>query len=324
MQGANNNPLGTPLQISNEGTEPRSTRKRRFFVDDDGCPFLDDHKSAAAAKSRASFLDFHFDVLQSLYKKNGDGGIETAAAVDVNVWKMIQSFIQQREQLLFSKHEAACMQGIHSEAVRHQVADDAGSPTSGDGNNNTVTQQQQSSPGSPHMRNNNVTRLNHEKPSPAYALKNNSKYLSQASASSSPPMLNDATLSSSSSSNHFHVVARLLGRRRKIVESSFQQQADPFQPLLQATGARIASLQQELHELQQSVRRQDQKRIHDLVSANIYKSRPNKALVKDAGSEEQLSAERSRMAEMECKIRLWSLLAEDLRAAISAPAVVAP
>lgn len=272
-------PIGCELESSETCW---AKKQRRFLV---GEPGLD----GLGPISRAKFLDFHVDVLHSIYRRNVGGA---SAAVDDSVWETIKAFLQLRDQLVLAKQEAACMQGIHNEAMRYL---EAGLPP-----NNPAAPSPGSSP-----RPNTDPRMN-LKSSPVYP---HSTFLSQNTVSSPP------NVASTSSNNQFHIVGRLLGRRSKIVESSFQQLANPFQPLLQSTSARILSLQQELREMQQSLRSQDQRRMRNLVDGNVYKSKP--ATQHNDFTEEQQSAERSCVADMECKIRLWSLLADDLRGAIS-------
>lgn len=269
----------------NKGIKPRSSKKRRFF--DDSC-FVDIN-----LKTHARFLGFHFDILQSLYTAEAIGG---EAVLDATVWTMIKSFLQQREQLLQAKQEAFFMQGIHSEAVRYVE--------SGAAKKMMANYQ---SPDKSHAH--SIPRLS-QKSSPVNS--QNKKYSSQTSASSPP--IKEALYASSL--DHFHIVTHLLGRRSNIVKTSFKQQADPFQVILKLSETHILSLRQDLHELQQALRIHDQKRIQDLVAANVYKS---KAVgpAKDDLSEKERSAELSRMVEMECKIRLWSLLSQDLREGIS-------
>jgi hypothetical protein len=124
--------------------------------------------------------------------------------------------------------------------------------------------------------------------------------------------------------NQFYIVARLLGRQHNIIESNFYQQAQPFQPLLASTIARIGTLQQELHQCQQRRWATDHERVSEALAVGERWGDTSTSTIRAAvdppssftDAEETEENERSRDVTLESKIRLWSLLAQDLQDAI--------
>ena len=107
------------------------------------------------------------------------------------------------------------------------------------------------------------------------------------------------------------------------MESNFQQQAQPFQPLLASTIARIGVLQQELHHCRQRRWVTDHQRVSEALAVDDGRWNNNNSNSGDTTFTTATSCtavdeenERSRVVTLESKIRLWSLLAQDLQDAI--------
>lgn len=284
----------------------------------------------------ARFLAFHRDMLGLLHKDD--------ECLDPKIWKMIQNFLLQREQLLESKHRAGAMKDIHCESLRHGEGEAAwmtkkfGCPNS-QAEERQGKNQASSNAATPQMRNLAPYHdANSVKPSPVLSRHTirGSLLLSQHVSQNSPETgkgsgamdhhNNSSSSVHSHNNNQFYVVARLLGRQHHIIESNFYQQAQPFQPLLASTVARIGNLQQELHQSQQRRWAIDHQRVSEALAvgerwsskSSISNSNMSAAVdppspLKDAEDEEN---ERSRAVTLESKIRLWSLLAQDLQEAI--------
>jgi len=299
--------------------EAGGSLKKRRFLEPSG---LDYPKRGKHAR----FLAFHFDVLQSLYSKNNDHqatDANTSGVVDASVWEATQMFLEQRDRLMQAKEEAECMKGIHDESLRFTTCEER-DPTGRDhSNRNKATAMGNNSvsptAATPHARN-----VANRKLSPVISQKPSFRgsFLSSQTSLHSPSTGGTAAAGGPTAAiggvpHRFDIVARLIGRRHQLVESTFQQQAQPFQPLLGTTEARIVALQHELHHLQQSCAAADQKCLSDLLHSTTADA-PEKPAASNIMKEEV--ERRNRKTTLEVKIRLWSLLVQDLREALGAGA----
>lgn len=236
---------------------------------------LDLSKNSAQAR----FLSFHFQILQTLH---ADDDADDGSAIEASTWTLIESFLKQRERLITAKKEVVCMQGIYKESLQY------------------FTEQQSCD----NMSIQTTPRRHHlPKPSPVFS---HYPLMSQASVSS--------VVHNDQNSQNFEIIARLLGRRHKIVEQEFQKIGkESFEPLLLATEARVEQLRKEQSAEDLATSTRNQKCIQDLLAVNIYKEKQPRTSTTLEGEE---TSKRSNSAKLECKIRLWSLLAHDLRHAI--------
>ena len=244
---------------------------------------------------KARFLAFHTDILQSLHNKDDE-------RLEPKVWKTIHRFLQQRERLMKSKHCARNMKSVHGEALRHcddfEVGGNAATPQAVRNVGSVVGSGVKSSllVNSPTFR--------------------GSVLFSQTAASQNTPGGGGAAAEHLSSNpdnnnNNFYIIARLLGRQHQIMESTCQQRAQPFQPLLATTLTRIGTLHRELHRLRQLRWAAHHQHVRDALSV-AEDDRPPES----SSSSAQQDEERCRVAVLESKIYLWSLLAHDLQEAI--------
>jgi hypothetical protein len=306
------------------------SNKKRRYEPSDVTPQL----SFASNALKPKFIRLHLEILRSLYQGgsttngNDDNGI-VSAFKGVEIWSTIERFLLQRDELLRDKQTVVSMASIHSEAMRYvdtvnhnsQLVEAATATAAQPGSSLRSPQWRSASP---------------------RAVNNHAKLTSQtiAAASSPQPMTAKSnSLSVRSDRASFGIVAELLKRQRDLVGKAFQHRATrPFGTLLTATNAHIVALQRTLYHVQQALRQAQFQEWHDLVV--VPHTTPRKRLAhqthapspllgpippvaaaapttEDAPHQLPKPQLRSQAADLECKIRLWSLLAQDLRHAIT-------
>ena len=323
-----------PQKIAGEAKpSSRSGTCKRQWMDPAATGWGEGRHTTTKRLKQARFLSFHQGILGLLHQDD--------KCLDPKIWETIQRFLQQRERLLESKHRAGSMKDIHNESLRHcdgEAAWMAQSQLACTNSHNDKANSANSTTATPSMQNlafyfNSNTSV---KPSAVLSrptirgsfLQSQQQSLSQTSPATcrsgggTTDHHHNSNSTNPHSDNQFYIVARLLGRQHHIMESNFQQQAQPFQPLLASTIARIGVLQQELHHCRQRRWVTDHQRVSEALAVDDERWNNNShsgdttfttATSCTAVDEEN---ERSRVVTLESKIRLWSLLAQDLQDAI--------
>jgi hypothetical protein len=317
-----------------------SNKKRRYAPTDvTELSFATNALKPSLHPSAPKFIRLHLDILRSLYQRgsatngNDDNGIASAFK-GVEVWSTIERFLFKRDELVQGKQTVVSMANIHSEAMRYvdtvnhssQLVEAA-----------ATAAQPGSSLHSPQWRS----------ASPRPVHNNRAKLTSQpigAASSPQPMTAKSSSLSVKSGHASFGIVAQLLKRRRDLVANAFQENATrPFETLLTATNAHIVALQRTLYQIQQALRQEQYQEWHDLVVVAPHATARKRlahqthapspllgpippavvaataaaSTIKDAPHLLPKPQLRLQAADLECKIRLWSLLAQDLRQAIT-------
>ena len=269
-----------------------------------------------------NFIEFHFSVLQSLYKKPQEEAISLATSltdatpsshdgnfdgdnedtpIQESLWSMIECFLQERVQILHAKQEALCWSGIHKEARLITTSNESSSTLK------AGAFEQQAVPTPPSHR---TAR------SPSFLAHYPSLSASQMT-STNPSSKHQPTASS------FHIVARLLGKHSKTVSEKLEQQVHTYRFLSAFANERMAILQKQLKRLEQELDDEEQRRLGDLVVMSCDQYQPDRnhrlsspGTKRKASPQQRLDVvgdrERSRVLALKTKIRLWGLLAADL------------
>ena len=264
------------------------------------------------------FIAFHFKILKSIYdesdkarsNKQTDDHTTTTAfehhdddlAVQVRTWATIDKFLHDRSDILKSKEEASRWSWIHEKALcvgKEDQQGEAVSPLKKHHSARQLLQQQQQHTSPPSHR-------------PLYA--------TTTQLSSTTPTKNyHPTNSNNIADDPFRIVARLLGNHSNDIRQDFEDQIASYKTLLESTNKRIAHLQKSLTNLQQTLQDEDQKCVSDLINRTIYAVHSNSKSMeahpnnRNTSTPVRMEQAVSRVLELKTKIRLWSLLAADLK-----------
>jgi hypothetical protein len=278
--------------------------------------------------SSSSFLGFHLELLKTLYvekpENDNDNDIlsgnctvagtlssqqqqqaETKdkwddGPIDPSIWKMAESFLIQRSSLAQNKKEATRLQGIHQETIVFMEEGESRLDFHKNNSTGVSTAEQSVSPVQQYRR-------------------LHSPILSNASQYASPTNKAKSTARSTS----FGIVSRLLQRRSKSANRAFQKQIDPFQPLAQQTCYLVKKLQDMLKVHKDAQLAKDQAATNELLTSAIMPSQSSQhqSTLLSGGNNNSLSSpsedERCRLVQLQTKLKLWSLLAQDLNREIA-------
>jgi hypothetical protein len=327
---------GGGLDDSYDAPEDKHSKRRRLTYQADD--YALESSSSASTIPAASFLGFHLQLLKSLYfhktehDDNKDGIISSNCAgtsnatananatdtlspqqqdvevesekkdnkwddgpVDPSVWNMAESFLVRRSSLAQTKQEATRLRGIHQEASLFIEQGEFRLPF--------------------HKKNAAGASTTDAAVSPIHQYRRlHSPILSHASQYDSPT--NKAK--SAARTTSFGIVSSLLQRRSKSADKAFQQQIHPFQPLLQQTRDLVQKLQEMLKVHKDAQLQKDQAITNELLTSAIMQSQPSQqSAFISGGKKSPLSSpsqdECCRLMQLETKLKVWSLLAQDLR-----------
>ena len=257
------------------------------------------------------FLPFHLRVLKSLY--DYDDGEDLTPTKDT--WDAIEGFLKNRQNLINFKTNAVRYRAIHKQALRFasKHASTQQSTTSAIATTTTAT----TPVSSPLVHKINTPRsggLKSVTTTPSYTLHRPSQLLQRT------PNGSAKANKQQQQRGPFILVARILEQRAKNVDSTFQDNVKrPYKPLLQRIRQTIEQLQVVKQRHTQALSLQNQKISKQILSINVYSSsrvpQENVSAIADRIREERLrsDAERSRSAATESKIRLWTLLEQELK-----------
>jgi hypothetical protein len=227
-------------------------------------------------------------MLRQLYKDDNSIGDDT--------WEIAMRFLENRKELNQTKKQAADWRAILTESSR--LCKKMGEPSIQSPSKKHFLRQAKSSP----------IVSNYYPPLLGQPMSGNCNVAVSASQSVQQQTVNPLGMISS-----------LLGYRQQVVQNRFQSLAQPFEPLLRSVLQTIQTLRLEFENIRSSNHQKELSSISDcLVGAHIYKKNHKRAVVSNALLQSQPSeTERSKWTELQSKIYLWSLLAYDLKNAIS-------
>jgi hypothetical protein len=312
---------------AHENDDDKHKRRRLTYHAGDSAPESSLSLSSSTVPS-TSFLGFHLELLKSLYIQNVENDndndnlsrncaiagtlssqeqqqAETKekwddGPIDGSVWKMAESFLIQRSSLAKNKQEATRLQGIHQETIVFMDEGDSRLAF--------------------HKKNSTGVSTTDASVSPVQQYRRlHSPILSNASQYASPTNKAKATARSTS----FGIVSRLLQRRSKSANKAYQKQIHPFQPLLQQTCHLVKKLQDMLKVHKDAQLAKDQAATNELLTSAIMPSQSSQhqstALsgVKNHSLSSPSEDERCRLVRLQTKLKLWSLLTQDLNREIA-------
>jgi hypothetical protein len=313
-------------------------RRRLTYHGDDNAPESSSPSPSPSPSSSTvpstSFLGFHLELLKSLYVENpeidddddDDDDIRSRncavagtlssqqqqqaetkekwddGPIEMSVWKVAKSFLIQRRSLAQNKQEATRLQGIYQETI--------------------VFMQEGELRLAFHKKNSTGVSTADASVSPVQQYRRlHSPILSHTSQYASPTH-NKAK--STARSTSFGIVSRLLQRRSKSANRAFQKQIHPFQPLLHQTCHLVNKLQDMLKVHKDSQLAKDQAVTNELLTSAILplqSSQHQSTLLSSGVKNDSLSSpsqdERCRLVRLQTKLKLWSLLAQDLNREIA-------
>ncbi|GAX24259.1 hypothetical protein FisN_4Lh039 [Fistulifera solaris] len=106
--------------------------------------------------------------------------------------------------------------------------------------------------------------------------------------------------------NSFFIIAQLLGKEARFFKDVYNHQKHALKPLLSAAEQLISGLGQEVSVLKQAIASEEQKKLHLLLNGASYQ---DTTMQRDSSKD----SDESRLAELQTKMRLWQLLAADLK-----------
>jgi hypothetical protein len=311
----------------NNDDEKHKRRRLTYHAGDDA------HEPSSSLSSSTvpstSFLGFHLELLKSLYvqKVENDNDIDNPSRncavastlssqqqqqvetkekwddspIDPSIWKMAESFLIQRSSLAKNKQEATRLQGIHQETI--------------------VFMEEGESRLAFHKKNSTGVSTTDATVSPVQQQyrRLHSPILSNVSQYASPTNRAKSTARSTS----FGIVSRLLQRRSKSANKAYQKQIHPFQPLLQQTCQLEKKLQDMLKGHKDARLAKDQAATNELLASAIMPSQLSQhqstvlSGVKNDSLPSTSEDERCRLVRLQTKLKLWSLLVQDLNCEIS-------
>jgi hypothetical protein len=268
------------------------------------------------------FLNVHYRLLQSLYQscpmvddhdnsksKNDDSQTSYTAMLidsDDSIWDRIQDFMEQREYIFRYQEKVIHMSSINQEAKKYTQAIATTTPMNDHYHHQSLMQT--SSP----------------------AMMNDLRNTPSGLVLSPPPVASSATLSNHhhrhSTTNAFSVIANIIQQRSNLYQSSVQLPISTtmchFRQLIRDVQNHMQSLRMTQHQFQQSTRQSNINYLHSLVQTK-NRITDSSTCNDDAGSHNKVQSssrnqlnERSYIAELEHKLQLWSLLANDLNVII--------
>lgn len=300
-------------------------------------------ESASSASSTTShFLDFHLQLLKSLYEnahlvtadttdttvalENDNDAIPSDTSspeqqrkklewndgpVDPSVWTLTEAFLSQRSSLCESKKEATRLRGIDREAklfIESRSNRNSGAAASNNGGAITANT-------------NNST-------SPLQFRRLHSPILAGQAQYESPS--NNKTRSSASTAS-FGILARLLHRQFQAAHQAFHDETEAYGPLVENTNELVEKLQDMLRMHANAQRAKDQAATNQLLDSVMHSQQKQQSLqvASPASSTERhaLAAlstfsrspeeERCRIVHLQTKLKLWRLLTKDLEREIN-------
>ena len=297
---------------------PIKRRRLQYDTEEEGMNSKDSNARADGSsvddslcdpRKPSNFIDFHFSILQSLYKKPQEESIAFTSAASLtdttpasdhgdldteednedtpiqeSIWSMIECFLHERVEILRAKQVASCWSGIHKEARLIATSKVSSS---------TVT------PGAFDQQSVSTSPSHHATRSPSFTAHYPSLSTSKI-ASTSPSSKQHPTAAS------FQIVARLVGKHSQTVSDKLEQHVHTYRSLSAFINERIAVLQRQLKRLEQKVDDEEQKRMCDMSLGAKHETSPQERwdVIGDK--------ERSCVLALKTKIRLWCLLAADL------------
>jgi hypothetical protein len=313
---------------AHENDDDKHKRRRLTYHAGENAP--ESSSSSSSTLPSTSFLGFHLELLKSLYiekvendNNDDNDNISRNCAVagtlssqqqqqaetkekwddgpiDPSLWKMAESFLIQRSSLAKNKQEATRLQGIHQETVIFMEEGDSRLDF--------------------HKKNSTGVSTTDASVSPVQQYRRlHSPILSNASQYASPTNKAKSTARSTS----FGIVSRLLQRRSKSANKAYQKQIHPFQPLLQQTCYLVKRLQDMLKVHKDAQLAKDQAATNELLTSAIMPSQSSQhqSTVLSGVKNDSLSSpsedERCRLVRLQTKLKLWSLLAQDLNREIA-------
>lgn len=300
------NPTGNVNGSSIDDELSDEQHKRRRLVYGSGDATLESLSSTGITtnSSSSTFLEFHLKLLKYLYvdqdepesQENVLSLTSTSTSqteqpeisklqwddgpVDPAVFTMTQAFLRQREGLAESRKEAVRLQGIDQEA-RLFMGMGASSSSSSRAANFKAT-----SPSRP------LRRLHSPVLAPTYASPTSSK--SKPSAAS------------------FGIISRLLHRQFQNARTSFQLTVDPFVPLQQQAQDLTKTLGDMLQVHKSTKLAKDQAAANELLGS-VMRSQGHYVEKNDIMPPSPCARDKSRLAKLETKLKLWTLLTQDLK-----------
>jgi hypothetical protein len=220
------------------------------------------------------FLLVHVTILRALYADTAKPSLEAPP------FRTIQDFVNNRERLLKAKEVTLHLKGVYDQALQVSEAEKRKPQQSSTGDQ-TLSRKRKST-------------------SPRHAS-------TMLSLSMHSPL---SLMHSEKTKEPFGLVARLLHLRYTSSYQQFQQETDQYKELFEATKQEIASVEQALLLARSKLDEQTSGTLERLLSTNNGFLELDATYKKLSGSDSKVH---SQLIELTYKVKLWKLLAHDLK-----------